>query len=219
MSTTAIDPVAIAKAAPGAPGADPSPEQLRMLAAQFESLLMTQMMNAMRQSMFDENDEGSGFAKGPLADALYSELSLALSRAGGLGLSDSIMAPLMRQAGTAGAGDALSGALATPLSYTAPDLSGMMPSSTGADSSMGIVGGMPAGAAVAASLLSHGVTSQYGWRQDPIDGHMGFHKGTDIAMPVGRDVPAAQAGEVSFAGERNGYGRRPHGLVCQHERV
>ncbi len=49
-------------------------------------------------------------------------------------------------------------------------------------------------------------TSAFGWRQDPFNGAMKFHKGTDIAMPVGQEVPVARAGQVTFAGEQSGYG-------------
>jgi Rod binding domain-containing protein len=73
-------------------------ERLRSLAAQFEALLLGQMMKEMRSSMF-EDDDASGFGGGPLADSMYAELSLALGRAGGLGLADSMMAPLTRQTG------------------------------------------------------------------------------------------------------------------------
>jgi murein DD-endopeptidase MepM/ murein hydrolase activator NlpD len=182
-------------ATPSAAGKQ-TPEQLRALAAQFESLLLTQMMNAMRSSMFsDDEDKDSGFAAGPLGDAMYSELGLALSRAGGFGLTDSIMAPLLREAGAAGVSTPpLGGTTALPLSMTASSLA------------------MPPGAADALSrlpasaLTSARVTSAFGWRQDPINGALKFHKGTDIAMPEGQDVPAAQAGRVVFAGERSGYG-------------
>jgi murein DD-endopeptidase MepM/ murein hydrolase activator NlpD len=158
------------------------------------------MMNAMRSSMFsdDDEDQNGGFATGPLGDAMYSELGLALSRAGGFGLTDSIMAPLMREAGEAGVSMPLGGGLPLPLSIDAPAMAMAMP--------------MPASAADALSRLSESapasarVTSAFGWRQDPIDGTLKFHKGTDIAMPAGQDVPAAQAGRVVFAGERNGYG-------------
>ncbi|HWB30795.1 MAG TPA: peptidoglycan DD-metalloendopeptidase family protein [Vicinamibacterales bacterium] len=200
--STGSDPIAPVESGSPAAVAGPSagnkqtPEQLRALAAQFESLLLTQMMNAMRSSMFsdDDEDQNGGFATGPLGDAMYSELGLALSRAGGFGLTDSILAPLMREAGEAGVSMPLGGSLPLPLSIDAPAMA------------------MPSSAADALSRLSESasasarVTSAFGWRQDPIDGTLKFHKGTDIAMPEGQDVPAAQAGRVVFAGERSGYG-------------
>jgi murein DD-endopeptidase MepM/ murein hydrolase activator NlpD len=105
-----------------------------------------------------------------LSDALFSELSLALSRAGGIGLADAMANPLLRQ--------------------TAPD---------------GGAGAMPPGVGSLPGVAGP-VTSGYGWRTDPIDGGRRFHRGIDIALPAGHDVPAAQAGRVTFAGERPGYG-------------
>jgi murein DD-endopeptidase MepM/ murein hydrolase activator NlpD len=50
------------------------------------------------------------------------------------------------------------------------------------------------------------VSSAFGWRNDPFDGAVKFHSGTDIAMPVGQDVLAAQAGRVESVGDVPGYG-------------
>lgn len=162
-----------------------SPEQLRLLAAQFESMLLSQMLSQMRSSMFDDQQGGSGFASGPLGDAMYSELSLALSRAGGFGLADSMMTPLMREAGEPAPGttDGLGMPSATPVT---------MPGAVGPT--------------MRSALFEGTLTSSFGWRQHPVGGGMKFHKGVDIAMPVGRDVPAARAGQVTFAGEQGGYG-------------
>lgn len=164
-----------------------SPEQLRVLAAQFEALLLSQMLQQMRSSLFDDGDSDSGFAKGPLGDAMYSELGLALARAGGIGLTESMMEPLLREAGalptTTGAG------IDMPL----PAMTGItMPAATEP--------------ALRSALFEGRVSSSFGWRQHPVSGGMKFHQGVDIAMPVGRDVPAAQAGRVAFAGEQGGYG-------------
>jgi murein DD-endopeptidase MepM/ murein hydrolase activator NlpD len=54
--------------------------------------------------------------------------------------------------------------------------------------------------------LTGRLSSAYGWRRDPIDGTRRFHKGIDVAMPVGQGVPAARDGRVTFAGEMRGYG-------------
>lgn len=171
------------------PSADArTPEQLRLLAAQFESMLLSQMLTQMRSTLFDdEEDSGIGFGKGPLADAMYSELSLALSRAGGFGLTDSLMDPLTRQAGSV-----------TPQAtgISMPSIQVTMPDSMG-----------PAMANAAGPALFQGrISSAFGWREHPVTGGAKFHRGVDIAMPVGRDVPAARAGTVTFAGEQGGYG-------------
>jgi murein DD-endopeptidase MepM/ murein hydrolase activator NlpD len=179
-----------------------SPEQLRALAAQFESLLLGQMLKDMRQSMFSVVEgEGSGFGTGPLADTLFSELSVALSRSGGMGLTSSLMGPLMAQAGIKA--DALSTETAMPAEIPLPG--GLdLPTTSPVAAPM---------AAVAAAMPGR-LSSGYGWRKDPLDGSVKFHKGIDIAMPVGQDVPSARAGEVTFAGELKGYGLT---VVVKHD--
>jgi murein DD-endopeptidase MepM/ murein hydrolase activator NlpD len=205
-ASTSVSSTSASGSATGATPARPNAEQLRALAAQFESLLMNQMLQTMRSSVLgndDDEQDDAGFAKGPLADAMYSELSVALSRAGGIGIGDAIMGPLLQQAGGAGL-PSLSGELSVPLSVAVPSVGG-------GSSATVMPAAMPDLAAIGRSALSKTlesarVSSRFGWRQDPIDGDLRFHKGTDIAMPVGQDVPAAQAGRVSFVGERPGYG-------------
>ena len=225
MSTsTGVDPLASSPATSAAAptSASKTPQQMKELAAQFESMLLTQMMNAMRSSMLDDKDEDAGFAKGPLADALYGELSLALSRQGGFGLSQALLDPLMRQTGGGlGAAAGISSALAQPLSVTVPsgtslDFVSQLQSDAGpqalaARATMTALsstnGAVDTAADVpAVSLVSGRVSSVYGWRRDPLDGTVKFHRGTDIAVPAGRDVPSAQSGEVTFAGQKSGYG-------------
>jgi len=163
-------------------------EQLRTLAAQFEAILMSQMLKEMRASVFEDGEE-SGF-EGPFGDTMYSELSLALSRAGGLGLARSLSDAFDRQ---------VNGTLATPGATTPPapvsppqaPTAAVPPSSSGAGE---------------ATVPEGRVTSSFGVRRDPFDGTARMHKGTDIAMPAGTEVPAARAGRVTFAGERSGYG-------------
>lgn len=186
---TSLDPSAIRPLNPAGAGsaqAPTSPEQLKALAAQFEAMLMSQMLQQMQSSMFDDKDTDTGFAKGPLADAMYSELSLALSRAGGVGVAESMMGSLLRDTQTSTVETGSIGELSpSSFSLAAPDLSGR---------------------ALDPTTFGGPISSEFGWRRDPLNGAMKFHKGTDIAMPVGRDVPVARAGEVSFAGEQQGYG-------------
>jgi murein DD-endopeptidase MepM/ murein hydrolase activator NlpD len=176
-------------------------EQMKALAAQFEAVLLGQMMRQMRDAMFDENDDdakATGFSGGPLIDQIYSDLSMALSRAGGIGLSDALSGALVRQSELMGGGG---------LPATLPQMLTPLPSSA---------------EGAAALVAPNGrVSSSYGWRQDPIDGDTRFHAGTDIAMPAGQDVVAAGSGVVEAVGELPGYGltvtlRHPGGMATRY---
>ena len=50
------------------------------------------------------------------------------------------------------------------------------------------------------------VTSQVGWRKDPISGAMAFHKGLDIAAPQGTSIRAVASGTVIESGTKGEYG-------------
>jgi murein DD-endopeptidase MepM/ murein hydrolase activator NlpD len=58
------------------------------------------------------------------------------------------------------------------------------------------------------------VTSGVGWRIDPFgSGKLVFHRGIDIAVPVGTPVRATRRGRVVFAGIRRGYGSA---IIIEH---
>lgn len=60
----------------------------------------------------------------------------------------------------------------------------------------------PAGRPVASGWLS----SHYGYRNDPFNGHKTWHQGVDFAGREGDDIIAVASGVVSWSGERAGYG-------------
>ena len=164
--TDVINQIKSTAATPGSL-AEASPEQLKSLAAQFESLLVSEMLKDLRTSMFESGDDSSTSAA-PLADTLFTELSLAISRAGGLGFGDFMVKTMPGSVSSA------------------PET---MPGSVSLEKEPGII------------------SSGFGWRKDPINGEMKFHKGLDIALPYGHDVPAPEPGRVVFAGEQPGYGK------------
>lgn len=180
----------------------PTPDQIRRLAAEFESLLLGQMLKEMRSSMLGESEgDSSGFGGNPLAEAVFSELSLALSRAGGIGIADSMMEPLSRQNGLDAYASAARALDASPIALTSAEAQLLSLPSAGAGMSL-------------TDRFGGRVSSEFGWRQDPIDGSSKFHAGADIALPTGHPVPSARAGRVTFAGEQAGYGQT---VVVEHE--
>jgi murein DD-endopeptidase MepM/ murein hydrolase activator NlpD len=50
------------------------------------------------------------------------------------------------------------------------------------------------------------ISSYFGERADPFNGHEAFHKGLDFAGTAGADVVAVAAGVVTYSGSRAGYG-------------
>lgn len=59
------------------------------------------------------------------------------------------------------------------------------------------------------------VTSGVGWRTDPFGtGRQVFHRGTDIAVPVGTPVRATRTGRVVFTGIHGGHGET---VIIEHD--
>lgn len=59
------------------------------------------------------------------------------------------------------------------------------------------------------------ITSGVGFRLDPFgSGKMIYHRGIDIAVPVGTPVQTVRKGRVVFAGERRGYGAT---VIVEHD--
>ncbi|APL94937.1 M23 family metallopeptidase [Sphingobium indicum] len=61
---------------------------------------------------------------------------------------------------------------------------------------------IPSGKPTATPMMS----SSYGYRSDPFNGHAAFHAGLDFPGSMGQPILAAASGKVSFVGQRSGYG-------------
>jgi murein DD-endopeptidase MepM/ murein hydrolase activator NlpD len=55
--------------------------------------------------------------------------------------------------------------------------------------------------------VSGGISSGFGYRQDPINGTEKFHNGVDFAAPEGAEVRAVRPGRVVFVGEKGNFGK------------
>jgi murein DD-endopeptidase MepM/ murein hydrolase activator NlpD len=176
---------------------DADRQEIKRLAQQFEAMLMTQMLREMRRSMLDDDeDKENGFGAAAMTDTADVELGGALSRSGGIGLTDSLLKAFERQ--ITGVQDQNPPAK-EPETVARP--------SSGQTSGTGPV-------ILSEVTTSAPVSSKFGWRQDPLTGHTTFHQGVDIAVAYGQNVKAAADGVVSFAGVQNGYGNT---VVIDHE--
>jgi murein DD-endopeptidase MepM/ murein hydrolase activator NlpD len=68
------------------------------------------------------------------------------------------------------------------------------------------------------------VSSGYGTRADPFTGRVGFHAGIDIAARLGSPIRTMADGVVSYAGEKEGYGKvveitHESGLVTRYGHI
>lgn len=165
----------------GTPGVETSSEerkQIALLAQQFEAMLISQMLREMKESMTAEQESG-GFGADIMGDTVNTEFSMALSKSGGLGLAESLMKSLQK----------LDPKAAEQIEKAAPVIDGLT---------------MPA--ADSRAIADPMISSAFGWRADPLQGHRKFHHGTDIKLAYGEEVRSAAAGVVTFAGEQPGYG-------------
>src|SRR5439155_12765147 len=153
--------------------------EIKRLAQEFEAMLMTQMLREMRRSMLDDDDEKeNGFGAGAMTDTGDVELGRALSRVGGVGLTDALLKAFERQImGRAGtAGEAGPAGIIDGVAGRAGDA---------ARAGKTIEAGQTEGEAAIASPVQNlpalpislidvtgaaPLSSKFGWRQDPFTG-------------------------------------------------
>ncbi len=150
---------------------------------------MTQMLREMRRSMLDEDeDKENGFGAAAMTDTADVELGGALSRVG-------------RHRPDRQLCSRRSNARSSPAGQDAVIAGG-----EGERKPVGATELPDADARHRSAMLltevttSAPVSSEFGWRQDPLTGHATFHHGVDIAVAYGQ--------------RRQGCGRW-HGVVCR----
>lgn len=174
-------------------------EQMLQVAREFEAMLILQMLRQMQQTVQSEDEGQQGFGAGPLGDTMHQEVARQLAQSGGFGLAEGLAASMSRQIGDAGA--AVEPSSSAPNHALTPSV-GPAPSAPVALPGLAVP--MP---------LDSSLSSDFGWRTDPINGQRRFHGGVDIRAPEGQAVPAPKAGRVVAAGPQGGYGTT---VVLEH---
>jgi murein DD-endopeptidase MepM/ murein hydrolase activator NlpD len=170
--------------------------RLAQLAAEFESMLLLQMLKEMRKAgSWDEDDEESGgYGAETMLETIDVELASHLSKVQGFGLAKQLLQAL------------------DPSLSAEAKASALQPARHNAEAEASARRG-PVSESDAIAMPEGHVTSAYGWRRDPINGAATFHRGIDIRAAYGQDIQAAGAGRVVTAGREGGYGET---VVIEH---
>ena len=218
-------------------------ERLKQIAAEFESMLLVQMLKDMRKAgqWSDGEEERDSLGAESMFETIDVELASHLARAKGLGLKDQLLKAFEGRVDTKpGFAEkpkiepgSISGASPTgTLKEIAPQLpttgvSKIEPGSNFAAPVAPTTESTPVAQTSGANFtdshdetahnvrLVHGeVTSAFGWRRDPFTHKMKFHQGVDLRAAYGQEVQAASKGIVVFSGDQGGYGTS---VVVEHQ--
>lgn len=204
----------------------PDPARLKVMAQEFEAMLLLQMVRQMRQSMLSEEDQEDGFGNETLTDTFDVEFARHLAKSGGIGLAKAIEAQMAKSQAAASPSGTPADPKGAPAATSVPAaLQPMWPQSvvpqsvpapTGLTRDAAAAFASPRASAAAGDAangtialnmpLDVDATSKFGWRDDPLHGRRKFHRGVDLRAAYGTDVSAAGDGTVTFAGERGSYG-------------
>jgi len=84
------------RAAPARPDAAGAPDQLRRAAEEFEAVFLSEMLAPMFESLDTDGLGGGGMGEQIFRPMLVERYAEAISRAGGVGVADSVVRELMR---------------------------------------------------------------------------------------------------------------------------
>jgi murein DD-endopeptidase MepM/ murein hydrolase activator NlpD len=156
--------------------ADLEQDRLRGAARQLETLVLKQLVSATKAF-----SGGDGAGSAIRADLFADALADAMVKGGGIGLARQIEDSLTRRGSASAVRDP------GVLDPAAPVGIEQAPFHR-------VAGGFGK------------ITSSFGLRHDPFDGHLTRHEGVDLAGPEGAQIRAVAGGVVRRAGDRGGYG-------------
>lgn len=177
----AIDVLGVATSLASQARALPAPGEGRtqQAAASFESYMLETMIKEMRKTIPEGLFQSTGVE---MFSGLFDQaIAQQIAAAGGLGLARS-MAP---------GEDGIAGGMAC-VGPEPGSAHGITPKAPFAGCDLPVEG--------------H-ISSPFGYRNDPFDGGRRFHRGLDLAAPVGTPIHSLSDGVVTMAQERKGYGR------------
>ena len=197
-------------------------EELKRIAAEFESMLLVQMLKDMRKSgSWDTTDEKDTYGAETLFETMDLELANHLAKVKGMGLQEELVGAFDRMQPKPPTTES------TPAAVSVGRTSPVIPPSTvyGLRSPVLAPGSRPVSPTTSPETedrrpetallkpVNGAITSEFGWRRDPFTSRLTFHQGVDMKAAYGQEVQAAGAGTVVFSGEQGAYGTS---VVVEH---
>ncbi|MDQ1355102.1 MAG: hypothetical protein QG657_5411 [Acidobacteriota bacterium] len=190
-------------------------EKIKRVAIQFEEILINTLLKETLKEEKEDEEEGLPLRTGSFTDLRQMFLSQYIADNGGLGyreiIEQQIKAHYFNEDIKNNDNNIDNNKPASPTS---------LPVST-----LHTVPAAPAASPISMENISNPVTgpisSDYGWRKDPIDGLTRFHTGVDFDIPSNTPVKSFMEGKVTFSGWEKGYGylveiTHPNGMVSRY---
>jgi murein DD-endopeptidase MepM/ murein hydrolase activator NlpD len=180
--------------------------RLEEAAREFESLLTESMLRSMRSSIREESETDESYGQGIYEEMMFQQMARAVAQKPGLGVARMISQKLAQQNEPSSSG-ALPG-IESNLSKSTIQGLGEIPAAF-STSTVSAHSALPNEAGSGHQLhtpVAGKISSNYGWRVDPIDGQEKFHRGIDFAAPAGTPIEAVESGRVIFSGKSPQYG-------------
>lgn len=189
-----------------------SPEAV---AKEFESILLAQVISAMRKTVPESGMLEASASRRMLDGAFDQEVARSLAAKGGLGIAEQIVGQIQRQQA---ARDAAAGVTERSTAGVGPSIATTASAASGRTGSpiapaSGHAAIVPATRASATAAVESElavtpvegeISSPFGMRSDPFTGKERFHAGVDVAAPRGTAIRSVADGEVVFSGWRRG---------------
>lgn len=180
-----INPLADQKEKAGQQSLDK--KALKKACAQFEGLIMHQLLKGMRRTVSESNLLHGGPGEKIWKDMFDQVLAEEAGQSGSLGLGDLLYRQLLGQP------------------QVGPDQTGLANQNIEAYLKSANVGRQARDSQLDLPVEGR-ITSNFGLREHPILGGLRMHHGLDLAAPSGTSIRAAQGGKVTFSGQSGNYG-------------
>jgi peptidoglycan hydrolase FlgJ len=180
--------------------------QIRRIAVQFEEMLVNSLLkNAFPEEKEDEDPEDQPLMHfAPVRDFRVRLLAQHISDNGGLGYQQIIEQQLMERYFS---GEEDTSRVDNPLNRSLESVPVVTTANRG-QATEARENNAPAVKAESRIVppVESGISSDFGWRVDPIDGKTRFHQGVDFDVPSRTPVKSVMSGKVVSSGWEKGYG-------------